>query len=434
MTKEQEFEKEVIAGLIVDSLNIRCATDLGITPDYFMSRTLGQIFTDISKMDTKWDSASMVSVFHAEGLYDKHHILTELCSMLPEWAFQRPLVSLNIETLKSGYMGRLVTDAASSASQGVLGGTSPDEVLNSLTAEIDTIKSLGDVATNDKDAIIDETIDLCQRMYNGERIGLPFPWNRFQIRTGGIPLATYTPLLGRDGMGKSRLVTWMAAQWVLAGIPMLYMPYEDGRMRFFNNFAASIGEYDAFILRRNRSAIPLGFMENHYNILNRLRDMPIFVDTNARDDEAIANSIYRHVDRHGVVGVVIDGIKDVSVRKNRENQTQNENEITKTLTRVADKTNVAIIGISHPHDVEDGKWLSRRNIKGSKTQNQSGRMNLVFQDCGWPESLRGKYGTILDEDGICAFDAQKTSYGDPGIVVLKKELELGRFTEVEEQT
>ena len=97
------------------------------------------------------------------------------------------------------------------------------------------------------------------------------------------------------------------------------------------------------------------------------------------------------------------------------------------VIRAAKKYDVAMVVVSHLTDLEDGKWITNRNIRGNKTQTQSSRMALMFQDSGIPASIKEKYDIYGEE---VVLECSKASYGEKGIVVLRPELHRGRFEEV----
>ena len=252
---------------------------------------------------------------------------------------------------------------------------------------------------------------------------MPFPWESFQRKTFGIPLKAITPLAGRDGKGKSRLATFLAHHWLQCGYAGIYFPFEDSAQRFMSNLAATHGQYDMFTIRRGSP--PPRFMDRHAECLDAVSKMPIVVSDAPVCVERIVSKIANAKRSHDIRWAVIDGIKDI-ITPNAESQTVAENRMVAALVRAAKEYNIALIPVSHLTDIEDDKWISKRNVRGTKIQSQSARMVLVFQDAGFPSWA----STYPIEDGDVVLDCQKSSYGDRGLIHLRMELEKGRFVEV----
>jgi hypothetical protein len=100
------------------------------------------------------------------------------------------------------------------------------------------------------------------------------------------------------------------------------------------------------------------------------------------------------------------------------------------LVVAAKRHDVAILVVMHLRDMEDDKWISKREIRGNKVLTQSSRMTLIYQDSGIPQEIMTKYGMTPGE-GI-VLDCQKASYGTRSVQPLMPELEQGAFIEMKE--
>jgi len=198
--------------------------------------------------------------------------------------------------------------------------------------------------------------------------------------------------------------------------------------------ASSLGEYDGFGMRRRPSDT---YIETAEKCMRKIGEMPLTVVEEARTSEQIVNEIGAFRRKHNIphetgFAVVIDGWKDIVESGGKENRTQSENHMFEHLKKGALRHNVGILSIEHPHDVEDNKWLSKRNIKGSKQRFQSARMALVYQDSGLPECICTEYG-LGDGEGYVVLDCQSASYGEKARVILQPDLENGRFNEIRKE-
>ena len=282
----------------------------------------------------------------------------------------------------------------------------------------------GGLNTRTTQDIAAESLSIDTKIANGERIGLPFPWINFQGKTFGIQKKGVTPLGGRDGKGKSRLSTFLTHFWVKQGIPVLYFPFEDSAQRFMSNMAATHGGYDMFTIKRHY--VPHEFMPYHELCLSEVAKMPLYIEDMPCTAEDLAATIAKYKRKHGIEGVVIDGIKDI-ILTDGDNTTSKENHINAVLNRASKINDVAIMSISHINKVDDDRWISKGSITGSSNQSKSARMVLMYQDANFPGFIKEKYEDIED---CVVLDCQKANYGTRGYVVLKPELEYGRFVEV----
>lgn len=296
----------------------------------------------------------------------------------------------------------------------------PNELIQQLSKSVDFMGSNSRTAVD----VAREAYIIDEKISRGESFGLPFPWHNYQRKTFGIPTKAVTPLAGRDGKGKSRLATYMTHHWIQSGIPVLYLPFEDTSERLLTRLAATHGGYDTFDIRRRQSSTAL--MDKHADCLNEVSKLPLYMHDRAEKAGKITDIIAYHKNKHDIQGVVIDGFKDI-IAAGGENQTSRENMIMAQLVEAAKLYDVSIITISHLTKLEDDHWISKQSIKGSGTQTQSARMVLVFQDSGFPGGMSEKYGDMYEN---IVLDCQKNNYGGSGIIVLKKDLEHGRFCEV----
>ena len=415
---------EILSACMFDSENLAVALERGVTADWFGS--WGEVFTSLvdAYEENQWTQRNSVNILDRAGVYN-NPFAVELSKNTPDWAFKVEEFTDAVEVLAGEYAKRLLEDGITSARNRLLAGDDPFEVSGGLIDASENIENLLDTKKERTlHDVVDDALAVDEKISKGERVGLPFPWINFQRQTFGIPLKAVTPLCGRDGTGKSRLATYLAHYWITQGIPVLYFPFEYTAERFVSNMAATHGQYDMFTIKRH--FVPHGFMDTHRDCMNAVSKMPLYIEDYPCSAERIVSTIARYKRKYGIEGVVVDGLKDVILTVG-ENQTAKESHVNATLVRAAKKYDVAMLTVSHLTDLEDGKWISKRNIKGSKSQSQSARMVLVYQDAGFPSGISEKFGLCGDE---IILDAQKASYGAMSMVALEPELERGRFNEV----
>ncbi|MGI9569069.1 MAG: DnaB-like helicase C-terminal domain-containing protein, partial [Desulfobulbia bacterium] len=374
-----------------------------------------------------WDKRSSINVLEAAGIFTKHPASLDLASSVPEWSHDVQEMTDALEVLAGEHAKRTLNTAISTAQHRLISGDDPFEVGGDLAGKAELLEEvLAGKEEQTTEMVADEALEIDKKIANGEVMGLPFPWRDFQRRTFGVPNRAVAPLMGRDKTCKSRLATYLSHYWLSMGIPILYFPFEDGKHRLMSNLAATHGEYDMFHIKRDH--VNPEFIPRHENSMGRVSKFPLYVHEDFLTADQIYSKIAFHKRKHGIKGVVIDGIKDV-ILPNADGTTSMENKRDQIINRAAKKFDVSIITISHINKIEEDKWISRRNITGSDNQNKSARFVMILQDSGFPADMIQDYEMWGTDDEIILHCAA-ASYGEKAIQPLRTILEKGRFDEV----
>jgi hypothetical protein len=430
----RDISKDILSACLLDSENLSLCLERGVAPEWFDRG--GVLFSALSELSaTKtWDKRTSMNVM--AGIFAKHTTALDLTADTPEWAFRMAEMDGAIDVLHGEHIKRSLMSSTQGAQSRLMMGDDPMDVSGCLSASIEALGAFNTVLDLTTAGVVIETIEIDEKIARGEPLGLPFPWIDLQRTTFGIPYASVSPLVGLDGEGKSRLSTYLTHFWIKQGIPILYFAFEDGRNRFMSNLASSEGEYDMFTIKRYKK--PDGYLEKHYDCLNKVGGMPIRVIDSFMDVKSIVSEIAR-ADRefrkagheNGVEGVIIDGLKDIILTEG-DGTTGKEEFVSQNLTACARKYGPAIVPISHLTDLDDDAWISKRNIRGSKKQSQSARQVMIYQDSGIPSSIKEKYAFPYEsEENNFVFQIAKASYGSKGAVALTKNLEAGKFDEIQ---
>jgi hypothetical protein len=416
---------EILGACLFDSANLALAIERGVEPSWFENN--GAVFKALCEIGQEWDKRTSINVLEAAGIYTKHPVALDLSAIIPEWSYDLEEVGGALEVLAGEHAKRCLTTSIVTAQSRLATGDDPFNVGADLAIQAEELDNIGDAGRErtTKD-VANAALEIDEKIAVGDRFGLPFPWHNFQRKTFGLPTKAVVPLMGRDGVSKSRLATYLAHFWVSSGIPILYFAFEDSAERFMSNLAATHGEYDMFSIKRD--IVNPDFMPRHTNAMSRVSEFPIYVEDMPCSAEKVFSHIAKYKRKYDIEGVVIDGIKDVIFSKG-EATTSQENHRDQVINRAAKRFDVSVLTISHINKIDEDKWISRRNITGSDNQNKSARMTLVYQDSGFPGDMRQKF--MLDE-GDMVLQCQKASYGDKGYVCLRPELEKGRFVEIPE--
>jgi replicative DNA helicase len=423
-----DAEKGVLSSILLDPCHaVDKCRESGLTPDSFYDRRHQAFYGELIEMPEELDALLIAQILSDKGMIDKvggYEYLADLQVHAGITGHIEHYANIVLDKARSRDAISLFSDAIACVHKGD----------NTEMVIAGTIVKSEEILPEEKESLsgtVDTAIEEMKLIASGKLVFLQFPWIGFQVQTFGLPIGSVTPLLGRDKTGKSRLVMTFVLNWLMTGVPTLVYAFEDGKRRYIQNMAASLGEYDGFGMRRRPTDT---YIETAEKCMRKIGEMPLTVVEEARTVEQIVNEIGAFRRKHNIphetgFAVVIDGWKDIVESGGKENRTQSENHMFEHLKKGALRHNVGILSIEHPHDVEDKMWLSKRNIKGSKQRFQSARMALVYQDSGLPECLRAEFG-LGDGEGYVVLDCQAASYGEKARVILQPELTKGRFNEI----
>lgn len=426
----REIEADILSVCMLDSDNLNLAVQRGVVGDWFANDKHNRLFVELLSISQNktWDSITCVNVIEACGIFERNPIALDISCHTPTWAFGIEQVSDAVDVLVSNYARRRSLTLLSVARDAIIDGDDPADTMSSLGGAIVSLES--DTSESNEmtlEDIADKAFEIDKRISEGTLICLPFPWESLQAKTFGIPIPGVTPLAGRDGKGKSRLVRYLVHHWASLGYAGLYMPFEDGETRTVSGLAAINGKYDMFAIRRKFT--PPDFLANHKYNLDLISRFPIKIIDCQSTVERIVTQISKAKRMHGIKFVVIDGFKDI-IQSFGENQTRAESHIVATLVRASKKYDVAIIPISHLTKVDSDIWISKQNITGSGDQTKSARMVLVYQDSGFTSELKNRYHVETNWDRCNILQVQKASYGGEGYVILEDNYESSEFLEI----
>ena len=415
-----EAELAVLSLLLTDPSLVEVVREQNLPADTFNDRRNQLIYETIMDVEGIADGIVVMDRLKDAGRLEwaggiDH--LTAITESFPDIG----ALSTHIATLKVKRLARKGVEVATNAINAINFDKNPSKAFADLESELEGLKVSSEQSVR---SIIAEQLTVDDKIARGIPVGLPFPWEKIQKVTHGIPYGAVTPLAGRDGKGKSWMGVYFAKYWVLERqIPILYFPTEDTGGRMLKRLACSIGEYDGFSLFNHPTE---SYLETHKRCMNQIHKLPIYIHDAPCDSDEMDSVIAFHKRKYGINGVVIDGWKDMILKG--DNQTAAEGLGMAALVRASKRhKDLAIVPVMHLRDVEDDKWLSKREIRGNKQLTQSARMTMLYQDSGFG-GMFGEYGLDTD-DGDMVLDVCKCSYGDTIAFPLTKVLEKGRFDE-----
>ena len=158
--------------------------------------------------------------------------------------------------------------------------------------------------------------------------------------------------------------------------------------------------------------------------LREVAGMPVFFEDGYYTAEQIRALCANNKRKHDIQIVFVDGIKDVVPTKG-ENSTKQEEHISRVLVQTAKDLDIAIVPVCHLTDVPDGVLITRRNLRGAKTQFHNARQILIFQDQGLETD---KYRIGANTIGL---HMEKNNYGRAAMLYLNTDFEFCDFKEAD---
>lgn len=424
-----DSEKAVIGSILLDPYaSIEKCVSFGLRADMFYDRRHTELFRYMADMNQA--SVPIDSITLSEWL-KKHNALDSIggydyLSDLQAFAGVAAHVNHHSEIVAEKFKKRQIIESATKVIESIYG----DDEISKALEEIQSI-GIDNTGEREKRQIIFEAKELSDKMSIGQAMGIPTPFRKFNQDTFGIPRGVVCPLAGRGGKGKSMLKAYLTSHFIMEGVPCLDFCLEDGDVKTANRLAACIGGYDLF--RLNRSNVTSEYMETHNKCLDQIESLPYYPIQDSGTVEDIVVKIGRFVRENekqirSSGGVVfVDGIKDVVASKG-ENKTSQEEHISQSLSHCAVKhRDITIIPVSHLTKLDKDVWINLNNIRGSALQVANARAALIFQDSGFDHSTNEAAGF---EDNIIVLEMAKSNYGNPGRVILRKEFDKGKFTEI----
>lgn len=424
-------EMAVLGALISNARgNLNDVIDMKVTVEDFHDSRNRQIFEAIMEIGESCDyvilSAHIEKIGavgnvggwdHLEACFESNlkFKLSDYCDILREMKQRRSVIM-----------------SAESAIQDCQSNVEPQEVAARLSEE--SFRIFDVAPTIDKNTIIDESLQLFDNAFAGIVSGVPLPWDSFSTMTGGLQKRCVCPLMGRDGVGKSFMVSKILHHLGLLGIPALSIPFEDGADRQMRRIAGCHGGYSTNEIERALYKSEDGRWKKMDSVLfQKRRDlaeqclrevskMPIFFEDTIMTVEQIRAVAGKHKRKHDIQILFVDGVKDVAPSKG-ENATKQEEHISRILVQTAKELDIAIVPICHLTDVQDDVRLSRRNMRGAKSQFHNARQVLIYQNAG-VESPKH----IVGPDTI-ALHMEKNNYGKEAMCFLEKDFDKCNFKE-----
>mgnify|MGYP001571202812 FL=1 len=439
----EEAERGVVGSLLMDWE--RCSEicyDIGMKSDMFFTSANRILFEAMMNMDqnskpidflTLGDELKSTGRLQRAGGYD---YIEDIMESTPTSAHFEYYSKIVIDKSKR----RAVIDICSKTmSECHNDNLEIERIVSKAEESIFSIDSVSSVIV-DKDKAVEDIMQRVRDSAKGKVSGNPFPWPSMNEKTGGLRRKCVTPLLGRDGQGKSTLLTYLLEFWGTMGLPTLVFPFEDGAERYMMRMGGkdlwSNFEVENCSFADTTEEVLAEKIELIESSIRRVKDMPIYFADGMMDAQTTASVIRKMHRKYGIVQVVVDNAKDV-ITDCAEGLTEGQGRTTRILANVAKTCDLNVLISSHVHDVQDDIWLARRNIKGSKEQKDGARQCLIFQNAfnGNHPHATAVTNKYMVSDKTRYLQMEKNNFGQDGLVgvCLDQNFRLQSWTETEEK-
>jgi replicative DNA helicase len=430
MPNDLKAEQAVVGSMIMEALrSFEIVTDAGITEAHFYNHQTAIMFAAAMQIGDKCDLVQMLDQLGKDGVLEK--IGEQFIHDCADASFVSHL-QYHCEILKDKLHRRKIIMSAHNAIDDCGKDLQPIEIASEMAAvavEIsDTKPSI------DKAQIIADSLVLFDNAYNGIVSGVPLPWDEFSKKVGGIQRRCVCPLLGRDGAGKSFMVTKILSYLGKRGIPALSMPFEDGADRQMRRMAGCIGGYATGDVERAYFCDEFGrYHKFDHEAFDRKKQialrsmeevaaMPIYFEDACMTVEQIRVVAGKYKRKHKIEIMFIDGVKDIIPSKG-ENATKQEEHISRVMVQTAKELDIAIVPVCHLTDIPEDTMIQRRNMRGAKSQFHNARQVLIYQNAGIQDNHY-----LIGENTI-ALHMEKNNYGRESMLILEKDFDHCDFVE-----
>jgi len=248
--------------------------------------------------------------------------------------------------------------------------------------------------------------------------GIPLPWPEVTAKLGGLQPGKVTVFAGRGGIGKSMCCANLALHLGNAGIPVGYIPFEDGLETTWGRVAGIEGRYSTFRLEQGRASMAEVNVAEQY--IEKVMKLPIYMESRRMSAEEVMAWAIHQKSKNKIQVLIIDAFKDMS-RKSRD--TSEDDAMSQTICEIAARLNLAVWVDHHvrkDYNSKDGlKKLTTDDIRGSGNITNDARQVLVAQN--WK-----------DEGGVehFSFDCVKSNSGPSGWSVdMDRQASINTWTE-----
>ena len=437
----EEAERAILGSCLIGlgstkDLPVDIALDKGCSKDWFYKPRHKHLWDVLLSMHTTGEAVDLLTVgnrLKSDGRLDfmgGYEFLEKLVDSVV--SVQHLTYYLEMADLKQKQR-RIYEIASSGVDMAGSEDADPEQIVAKLSLELTKLLSKDESKTTDE--LMDDNLTVVHNAVNGVVSGVELPWKLFSENIGGLQKGSMTPIVGRDGKGKSGAVDQMFDHWAGRNIPALGFFLEDDPRRALLRMAGCREWFSARDYEGGRSSTkgPRTTMIEYEhdkakiklnNYREWIRDKPFYYaekGVNGLTAEMIVAKIRHHHRVNNIEVVIIDGFKDIDFSYPQKGDTENEKHIAKLLAGVVKDLNIAGGVVSHINKIDDDIAITKEKITGSSAQYKGARQVLIFQDSGIAQ--------IADEN-MFMLSATKANFAHGGSVLLRRDEVVLHYTEV----
>lgn len=219
---------------------------------------------------------------------------------------------------------------------------------------------------------------------NGGTSGIPTPWPKLNKAIGGLMPDQVTVFAGRGGIGKSQASNTLVHSLGCMGVPVGYLPFEDGVERTWARLAGIEGKYSTFRMDTGASEAECSNADKY---IEHVMKYPIFMEDRPMSAEQVmAWAIHQKV-KNKIQLLVVDAFKDL---RRHSRDVSEDDAMSQTITQIARRLHIPI-------------WISHHVRKNDTSHNRDEKLTQ--------DDIRGSANIVNDCRTLVVCQNWKDDYG-----------------------
>lgn len=306
-------------------------------------QTIAHAILRMREAGTPIDTGTLAERLHLDGRFDEiggAAYFEELLESVPHGANGKHYA----EIVLARYRQRVAVDAFSEGLRKLRHPVSCEDVTAVIAEAEHGLQIAGDEGlTNEAQRIGDSLPDAIAGLAAGRGVQetIPSGFESINNHLGGIPLGQMTVVAARPSVGKTSLMLAMCSRMAEAGIPSLFVSYEQRRPELLARVLSLFACVELSKLQRGN--LKPAENERIVEASVQMQHMPLWIDDACRDESSLGAAIRLHVRRHKVRAILIDYLQLIGPADRRANREAQVAGISRSLKLLAMQTGAAVI-------------------------------------------------------------------------------------------
>lgn len=201
-------------------------------------------------------------------------------------------------------------------------------------------------------------------------------WDKFNYFTRGLRMNEFTALCGPTGSGKTEVLSNLATQLVIQGVPIFVASVETGKNDFMRRMMSVVTNKDL----RGRAYTPeeRKAIDAQCGILFKTRNSVFSnYDSQVSHEKLLVDSLHAHRE-HGTKVCLYDNFNFFMDGGDSKDQNQRESKAVRDFIRFAKRVPMHSFMVFHPKKTDGGRIESELDIKGSSTISQEAQNVILW--------------------------------------------------------